>query len=155
MFEKSRPWLVVAVLLALAGCATGPKQHIYPPGASIQQLSVQPDGQWQLQLRLQNFSSVPTTFATVTAHLVVGGQDAGDLQVAPGMTIGPDSADVVTVAMAPSLAAKTEVATALAGGQAVAYSLDGRIATSSPKRDQPFHFDSSLNPAPGLRGVLR
>jgi len=151
----ARLLLLASLLAGLAGCATGPKQRINPPVASLQELAVQPDGTWQLSVRLQNYSTVATTFTTVTARLLVSGQDAGELTVAPNLTVGPESADVVPVVLVPSLAAKTTVATALAGGQSVLYSLSGRIVTSAPKGDKEFRFDSSLNPAPGLRGVMR
>lgn len=151
----ARLLLLLSLLTGLIGCAHGPKQRLYPPVASLQELAVQPDGRWQMQLRLQNFSTVPTTFTSIQAHLVVAGQDAGEISVAPGITIGPDSADAVPVSLTPTLAAKTVVAAALASGQPMSYSLKGRISSSTPKRDDDFHFDSSLNPAPGLRGVLR
>jgi len=47
------------------------------------------------------------------------------------------------------------VAAALASGQPVAYVLDGQIVSSEPKRKDNFHYESSLSPAPGLRGVMR
>jgi hypothetical protein len=147
--------LLSLLLTCLSGCAHGPKQRINPPVASLQELTVQADGHWQLQLRLQNYSTVPTTFASIHARLVVGGQDAGEISVTPNITIGPDSADAVPVSLVPTLAAKTVVAAALASGQPASYSLQGEISSSTPKREDKFQFDSSLNPAPGLRGVLR
>lgn len=144
------------LLAALVGCAHGPKVRINPPTATLQELAVQADGHWQLQLRLQNYSTVPTTFATIHARLVVGGQDAGEINATPDITIGPESADAIPVSLVPTLAAKTIVAAALASGQPASYSLEGEISSSQPKkRVDKFHFDSSLNPAPGLRGVLR
>jgi hypothetical protein len=151
----ARLLLLLLLPAVMIGCAHGPKQRLYPPAASLQEMAVQADGHWQLQLRLQNFSNVPVTFATIHARLVVGGQDAGELDATPDITIGPESADTVPVTIMPTLAAKTVVAAALAAGQPASYSLQGRIASSKPKRDDEFHFDSSLNPAPGLRGVLR
>jgi len=150
-----RPLLLLLMLASLIGCAHGPKQRSYPPVASLQELAVQPDGRWQLQLRLQNFSNVPTTFASIHAHLVVAGQEAAEITVTTDITVGPESADTVPLTLVPSLAAKTVVAAALASGQPASYSLQGQITSSKPKRDDKFHFESSLNPAPGLRGVLR
>ena len=150
-----RPLLMLLMLASLIGCAHGPKQRVYPPVASLQEIAVQPDGRWQLQLRLQNFSNVPTTFASIHAQLIVGGQDAGEINATPDITVGPESADVVPVTFVPSLAAKTIAAEALASGQPASYSLQGKISSSKPKREDNFHFESSLNPAPGLRGVLR
>ena len=146
---------LLSLSVALAGCAHGPRKHVNPPVASLQELAVQPDGQWRLQLRLQNFSDVAMTFSSVQAHLMVDAQDAGEISLSPGLTVGPGSADIVPVVLVPFLAAKTAVAAALASGQPVAYSLKGRISSSEPKRNDDFHYESSLNPAPGLRGVMR
>ena len=51
-------------------------------------------------------------------------------------------------------AAATFIA-ALAKRDSVRYALSGRIATSDPKTDNPFDYQSRLNPVPGLAGVLR
>jgi hypothetical protein len=146
----------VAVSITLAGCGGGGvRKQINPPRASIQQLAVQPDGQWKLTVRLQNFSNVPTAFQSVAATLSVDGQPAGPFTLAPAMTIGPESADVVSATVKPALGAKLAVASALSSGQSVRYVLSGRIVTSTPKGDTAFEFESTLNPAPGLSGVMR
>ena len=147
--------LACAIASLLPGCSTGPKKVVNPPRASIQQLQVRPDGQWQLSVRLQNFSNVPTTFTAMQAQLTVGGQAAGALEVAPNIRIGPESADVVQASLRPALGAKLAIASALAAGQSERYSLKGTITTTEPKGSYPFVFDSSLNPAPGLPGVMR
>jgi hypothetical protein len=145
----------IALLGAIAGCSHAPRRMVNPPRASIQQLQVLPDGQWRLDVRLQNFSNVPTAFATVHAQLTVGGQDAGAIDLAPAMRIGPESADVVKASLRPALGGKLVVASALAAGQSQRYKLKGTIVTTEPKGSYPFEFESSLNPAPGLPGVMR
>ena len=147
--------LVIAFLALLAACSSGPKKRINPPRASIQQLAVQADGSWQLSVRLQNFSSVSTAFSSVDAKLIIGGQDAGRVVLQPGISIGPESADVVMARLSPTLGAKLVVASAIAASQSAAYSLSGTIVTSEPKGNYPFNYDSTLNPAPGLNGVMR
>ena len=147
--------LVIAFLALLAACSSGPKKRINPPRASIQQLAVQADGSWQLSVRLQNFSSVSTAFSSVDAKLIIGGQDAGRVVLQPGISIGPESADVVVARLSPTLGAKLVVASAIAASQSAAYSLSGTIVTSEPKGNYPFNYDSTLNPAPGLNGVMR
>ena len=92
---------------------------------------------------------------SVDAKLVVGGQDAGGFALAPAISIGPESADVATVTLRPSLGAKLVVASALSAGQSVRYTLSGKIATREPKGNHDFNFESTLNPAPGLTGVMR
>ena len=151
----SRFIAVIALVVLVSACGGGVKRRINPPRASLQELAAQPNGQWRLTVRLQNFSNVPTRFTSVNAKLTVGGQDAGTIVLAPDLSIGPETADVMTTTITPSLAAKVTVASALASGRGVRYTLNGRIVTSEPKGDTPFDYDSALNPAPGLNGVMR
>jgi len=155
MRPSAKTVVVIAVLALLASCSSGPRKKINPPRASLQQLAVQPDGSWQLSLRLQNFSNVSTDFASVDAKLWIGGQDAGQVKATPAINIGPESADVVVTALAPAVGAKLVVAEALATQRGVTYTLTGKIATTEPKGNYNFTFDSQLDPAPGLPGVLR
>jgi hypothetical protein len=147
--------LFVAVVLAACAGGGGGKRRINPPRASVQELAVQADGTWKVKVRLQNFSSVPTTFADVDAQLEVGGQPAGALRLQPMLTVGPESADVAVATVAPQAGAKTAVAAALASGGGVRYRVSGQIRTSEPKGNYKSEYDSVLNPAPGLPGVLR
>jgi hypothetical protein len=155
MRSHARTVFAIAFLALLAGCASGPKKIVNPPKASIQELAVQPDGRWQLTLRLQNFSNVTTAFTSLDAKLYVGGEDAGQVQVTPGISVGPESADVVTASLSPALGAKVAVASALASRRSVTYTFTGTIKTSEPKGSWTFTHDSSLDPAPGLTGVMR
>jgi len=147
---------VIALAASIAGCSSdGVRKQINPPRASIQQLTVQPDGRWALSVRLQNFSNVPTSFESINATLLVGNQEAGSLILNPAITVGPLSADVVSTTITPSLGAKLVVASALASSQSTRYSVTGKIVTGEPKGNYDFTFDSTLNPAPGLPGVMR
>ena len=146
-------------LAALAACGSGgPSKRVSEPSASIQQLTVRPDGQWSVDLRLDNFSSVPMRFDGVSMTVTIGGEPAGTLAGNPGLSIGPESADVATLAFAPASPAKIVVADALSGRRSVAYALEGSI-TATPDGGKPrtftFSHGSALNPAPGLPGVLR
>jgi len=147
---------VVAFSFVIAACSGGGiRKQINPPRASIQQLTVQADGRWALSMRLQNFSNVPTSFESVTAKLVLADQEAGTITLTPAITVGPDSADVISTTLTPTLGAKLVVASALASGQSARYSLSGKIVTGTPKGNYDFTFESTLNPAPGLPGVMR
>lgn len=144
--------------LLLVACASGPVRRISEPSAQIQQLTVQPDGRWAVELRLHNFSSIPMRFDTLRLAVTVGNEPAGDLAAAPALTVGPESADVVTLAVQPTVAAKIVVADALAGRRDVPYALAGDIiATPDEGSARTYRLDrrSSLSPAPGLPGVLR
>lgn len=152
---------IVALSLAclLASCASGPPRRVSEPTASIQQLTVRADGSWSVDLRLQNYSSIPMRFEDVRLGVTLGGENAGTLQHQPRITIGPESADVVTVAFAPASGARILLADALAGGRGVDYALDGTIGASPDDRTKVRSYEverkSALSPVPGLPGVLR
>ena len=146
-------WPVAILMLVLTGCAGGPTRNIFPPRASIQQLAVQAGGNWKLQLRLQNYSNVSTTFSTVDAKIEIAGNAAGSVSASPAIRIGPESADVVEVSLKPSPAAAQAVASLRAGN--LRYKLAGRIVTSDPQGDHDYTFEGVLSPVAGLVGVLR
>ncbi len=148
----------VAFVLALAACSSGPVRRISPPAASIQQLTVNADGSWKIDLRLQNYSSIPMRFDSAKLAVSVAEQPAGELQASPGISIGPESADVVSVTLAPAVAAKLVVADALAARRTIGYTLKGTLdAVPEDAKSRSFEVDSrnTLNPTPGLEGVLR
>src|SRR3546814_12623186 len=64
--------LLITALL-LGACSTGPVRRVSEPSASIQQLSVRADGSWSLDLRLNNFSSVPMRFDAI--DLAMGSEE--------------------------------------------------------------------------------
>lgn len=153
------PLLALAAAMALlTACGDGMVRRVSDPAVSIQQLTVRADGQWSVDLRLQNYSSIPMRFDTVRVEIDAGGQAAGTLQAAPGVSVGPESADVVTVAFAPSSAGRIAVADALAGRRPLPYTLTGTVdAVPEDAKVRSFDVDArnTLNPVPGLDGVLR
>lgn len=153
-----RHYALLAFVLAFTACSSGPVRRISPPAANIQQLTVNADGSWKIDLRLQNYSSIPMRFDTAKLAVAVAGQAAGQLQASPSISIGPESADVVSVAFAPAVAAKLVVADALASRRGVPYTLQGTLAATPEKgKSRDFDVDSrnTLSPQPGLQGVLR
>ena len=97
-------------------------------------------------------------FDAVLVDVQVGDQAAGTLQATPGLSVGPESADVVTVPFAPASGARIVVADALAGRRALPYTLTGSAdATPEDAKVRSFDIDTrnTLNPVPGLDGVLR
>ena len=157
---RFRPqYVLTAVLtLALAACGGGVVKRVSEPAAGIQQLTVGNDGSWDVELRLRNYSSMPMRFDDIALEMKVGDETAGTLKAAPGLSIGPESADVVKVRLQPSSAARIVVADSLAGGRSLFYELEGTIsATPEEKKQRSFDVKSrnSLNQAPGLPGVLR
>jgi hypothetical protein len=152
--------VVAGVLLAglFAGCSSGPVRRVSEPSALIQQLTVRPDGRWSVDLRIENFSSIPMRFDSVDLVLAFGDNEAGHVTAQPGVSIAPESADVVTAVFTPQVAGKLAVADALADGRGIGYTLSGNI-NATPDSGKPLDFEirrsSQLNPAPGLPGVLR
>ncbi|MCW6027393.1 hypothetical protein K4043_05145 [Stenotrophomonas sp. SRS1] len=149
--------LIVIASLTLTACNKTVKR-VSEPAASVQELTVRADGSWTIALRLQNFSSMPMTFDSVSLQLKVSDQDAGQLQLQPALSIGGVSADVVNVELKPSSGARLVMADALAGNRTLGYALKGTVsATPQEKKQRTFEIDSrsTLNQAPGLPGVLR
>jgi hypothetical protein len=97
-------------------------------------------------------------FDSVDLALAFGDNEAGRVTAQPAVSIGPESADVVTAVFTPQAAGKLAVADALASGRSIAYTLSGNI-NATPVEGKPHGFEirrsSQLNPAPGLPGVLR
>ncbi|MEG0195564.1 MAG: hypothetical protein RR698_20655, partial [Stenotrophomonas sp.] len=95
--------------LALTACGNGPVKRVSEPAASIQQLSVGNDGNWEVELRLRNYSSMPMRFDSVSLAVKVGDEAAGTLSASPALSIGPESADVIKVRLQPSSSARIVV----------------------------------------------
>jgi hypothetical protein len=149
---------VVACILALAACSSGPVRRVSEPAASIQQLAVAADGRWTVELRINNYSSVPMRFDRVSLALTVEGESAGTLEGSPGITIGPESADLATLSLVPAPAARLRVGDALASRRSVQYAFAGRVDTAvegTSVRSFDIERRSSLSPVPGLPGVMR
>ena len=150
--------LVLLLFATVAGCGGGPVKRVSEPAASIQQLTVRADGSWSVDLRINNFSSVPMRFERVSLAVTVGGEAAGTLQGQPAIDIGPESADVATLTLAPSPGARIAIADALSSRRSLSYTLAGSIdAAPEDGKSRSFDIDrsSSLSPVPGLPGVLR
>lgn len=164
---KARRWMrgfaivlmTSTLLAALAACSSGPVRRVSEPAARIQQLTVNADGSWTVQMRVENYSSIPMRFDEFSVSLEAGGQAAGMLETRPALTIGPESADVIDTRLAPTAAAKLAVADALAASRGVAYTLDGTVRATPDGSAKPRSFKvrhrSELSPTPGLPGVLR
>ena len=155
---RTRYALVALIALAMTACGSGKVKRVSEPAASIQQLTVDSEGNWAVQLRLRNYSSMPMRFDDESLRIKVGDEAAGTLNAAPGLSIGPESADVIKVRLQPASPARIVVADALAGGRSLFYELEGTVkATPEEKKQRSFEVKArnTLNQAPGLPGVLR
>lgn len=147
--------LVFLLVAALAACSSGPPKRVFPPQGSLQELRVEADGQWVARIRIQNFSTVPMRFSRVEATLSVNGEQATQLLLNPGLTVGPGSNEILEHRFTPAAGPKAAVEQALANRGSVRYQFTGRIASSEPVTDHPFDYQSALDPVPGLTGILR
>ena len=152
-----RALIMMALGVMLAGCGGGGvRERVFPPTVSVQELALQSNGDWALKLRLQNFSNVSMRVDAVDAQLRVAGQDAGPISLQPGVSVPPESAEVVAFTLAPGATAAAEVTQAIAAGRGVRYAVQGTIRSSEPRsRRDDFTFESQLSVVPGLPGVLR
>jgi hypothetical protein len=158
-------WLVrsmataLAVLsLVLAGCVGGPIRRVSEPTVGIQQLSVGADGQWTVELRLQNYSNIGMRFDRVVLTLRTGGESAGELRAEPALQVGPEAADTAVVTFTPDPTARIAIANALADRRSIEYSLEGTLSASTEgrkSREYKVRRNSALSPVPGLPGVMR
>ncbi len=157
MLRSAVGMLLLALLVGLLGaCASGPKKRIFPPSASVQELRALADGRWEVDLRLQNFSTVAMRFERLQAEFTLAGHPAASIDHVVADSVPPNSAEVVRIVLQPSAEAADAVRSALQTRRGVGYRLQGTLATSEPgTREDRFEFDSALTPMPGLDGVLR
>lgn len=147
-----------AATLLLAGCGSGPVRRISEPSASIQQLTVNADGSWALQLRLQNYSSVAMQFGQAALEIEFDNGPAARVAADLALEVGPESADVHTLAVNPSAAGRARLASALADGRGLSYTLRGKLdagPVDAKPRSYTVKRESALSPVPGLPGALR
>lgn len=155
--------LVVALAsLLLAACSasggrtqSGLIKRVNPPSASIEWLAAGAPGAVRVSVRLQNFSTIPTRYGRVEATVELDGAAAGRLAFDAGIEIPGLNSDVVGAEFVPYPSARERLDAAAAAGRAIAYRLEGTIATTQPGDTWKFTFDSRLNPVPGRPGEFR
>lgn len=156
--NRYKPALAACFALLLAACSSTGGKRVSEPAASIQQLTVDARGNWQVQLRLQNYSSIAMRFDTVDLALDINGQPAGHLNASPALSIPGESADVTTITYSPDGTGRLVVADALASGLGINYTLKGDVQVTpdgSKSRSYTIDGKNQLSPVPGLPGVLR
>ena len=144
--------------LLLVACSSTGGKRVSEPAASIQQVTVDARGNWQVQLRLQNYSSMAMRFDAIDLALEVNGQPAGHLKASPALSIPAESGDLTTIHHVPDGTGRLVVADALASGQGINYTLKGDVQVtpdSSKQRSYTIDGKNQLGPVPGLTGVLR
>src|SRR3546814_21193087 len=132
--------LPTASALLLAACMSGPGRRVSEPIASIHQLSVRADGSVSVDLRLQNYSNIPMRFGAISLDRKLGDHEAGTLQGSAGISIGPESAGVVTLEHTPTSVARIAIADALGRNGGIGYSLEGTLR-AAPEDSGERSFD--------------
>lgn len=135
-----------AIACFVTGCSSGPVRRITPSQVSVQELVANPDGQWRVTLRIQNFSTISMQYAALHATLSVAGLEFGAIDLTPDLDIPQNSAEVIDV--------KLRAAGKLPAGD-IEYKISGTIDTSEPKENFKFERSSRLSPAPGLANTWR
>lgn len=156
MFALLRLIALSLFIALLAGCGSGgERKRIYPPQASVQQLTLLGDGQWQLQLRVENFSNVSMRLDAAQLQLTAAQQDAGSIALTPQLVVSPNSAELLTLTLNPPGAARAAAALARADRTGLHYRLAGSLEIGEPEGRYDTEFESVLSPVPGLEGVFR
>jgi len=154
MFRSLRVVVLASVLSLLAGC--GPPLHpINPPSASIQQIDVQPDGRWKLQIRIENFSDKTQHYTQLKAQLRVSGLDAGELSLNADLDIPGENADVVETTITPAADVAKAFAEDVRQPNGAPYELKGTITIPAAGKDFRFEHKSRVSPVPGIPNEYR
>ena len=147
--------LALLSLASLAGCASGgPPKRVFPPEARLQELRLAPGGATVL-LRIESFSTVPSTLDAVALTLRLGEGTDLPLSATPATALLPQAAEVIELPLALPDADRRRIEDAIAQRRALRYRLSGTLRVDPPGRDQPIDYSSALSPAPGLDGVMR
>lgn len=147
--------LSMLAFVTLVGCAAGgPPKRVFPPEARIQELRLSPGGATVL-LRVESFSTVPSTLDAVALTLRLGDGPDLPLSATPATALLPQAAEVIELPLALPDTERRRIEDAIAQRRALRYRLAGTLRVDPPGRDQPIDYDSALSPAPGLDGVMR
>lgn len=154
-------WILPALLAtALVGCG-GPRESMFPPTVSVQQLHVQANGQWHMQVRILNNSFGPMDFRRLQLIMHINNKQAARIDTRFDLDIGALAADITEVSITPSAKATAALAAIADQGSAgsLAYSLTG-TATAIPEhaespREFPVDSHDWLSAVPGVAQTYR
>ena len=155
------------VILACLLVACGPqRQSVFPPNITIQQMRVQPDGTWQLTLRIQNNSYTGMNYQSIEGSFQVANGIPVRLHSVFSMDIPSFAGDVLQINVLPT-PPMTQALQAIAGkgsaGQ-IAYDIEGAIHCAPNLEDRPdnknprdfsFSHNDYLSPVPGIPNTFR
>jgi hypothetical protein len=150
--------LALLTLAAALGACTGIGTKLQPPTASIQQLTVQSDGNWAAIVRFQNYSyDTGMHVFAIDASLNLDGKPAGHIAFSPALDIPAMDADIGSVTFKPDAAGVA--ALAVAGRNAIQYELKGTLSVGKGSKGdaQSFKLDGKgyISPVPGVSNIWR
>jgi hypothetical protein len=144
-----------ALALMLTSCSSEPVKRYFPPQASLQQLQRLDNGQWQAQIRMQNYSSGAVAYQNLSLKVQL--QDLEWITIAPSspIEIGANNAEIIKIDLFIPMNIQKTLSDRLALNQSIRYVLNGQVESIDPKRTYTLDYQGRLNPAPGLNGVFR
>ena len=150
------------ILLGAGLVACGPaKKSVFPPTLSIQQLTVLPNGQWRLTLRIQNNSYGDMDFKSLEGQLQIGALAPIRLHGNFDRDIPALAGDVLPLDVLPTTAMSQALQAAAPRGSAgsVAYRIQGstHAKPEQEKQARDFDFDGNgwISPVPGIPNTWR
>ena len=155
-------WIIPALLLSFCLIACGPaKKSVYPPNVTIQQLTVLPDSQWRLTVRIQNNSYGEMDFKSLDGQLQIAALVPIRLHENFKRDIPALTGDVIQLNVLPT-AAMTQALQAIAGkgsSGTLAYRISGSASAKPEQENKPRDFDFNgsdwISPVPGIADTYR
>ena len=153
---------LLLILLGAGLAACGPaKKSVYPPTLSIQQLTVLPNGQWRVTVRIQNNSYGEMDFTSLEGQLQMGAVAPIRLHATFERDIPELAGDVLPIELLPTAAMNRTLHAAASKGSAgsVAYHIKGstHARPEQEKHARDFDFDGNgwISPVPGIPNTWR
>jgi len=153
---------IAPVLLCLALVACGPpRKSVFPPTVTVQQLTVLPEGSWQLAVRIQNNSYSSMDFTALEGSMQVAELVPIRLHATFERDIPAFAGDVVLIDVLPSAAMRQALQAVAGKGSAggLAYHVSGSATAKPEQEDAPRDFAFSgndwLSPVPGIPHTYR
>jgi len=156
------PLLLMLGLLSLGMVACGPpRKSVFPPTVTIQEMTVRPDGQWQLTVRIQNNSYAGMNFRSIDGELKLAELIPVRLHASFDLDIPAFAGDITRINVLPTQAMSQALAAAATKGSggSVPYGIVGRANAKPEQEDQArdfeFHGNDWLSPVPGIANTWR
>ena len=148
------------LVVGLVACGP-PRKSVFPPSVTLQEVTLRPNGQWQLTLRIQNNSYGGMDFRSIDGELKVADLVPVRLHTSFDLDIPAFAADVtqVNVLPTPEMTAALKATASKGSAGSLPYSVSGS-ASAQPEqekaaRDFSFHGNDWLSPVPGIPNTWR